>query len=856
MESTTEAPFGAIGRDFPPKKQRLHRHGKVKDKTKIMFNTMIARRDRTRIEKLGSGLGNYTGLFLKFGFAATWLIGGRRSSHLYLSVVHFGRFLLSWKGRAPSLVKYLKGCQILLMQAVSGNPESDSRLLGVVVSRGYLGIPRVIPHRDRIRIARGDVPLIRLWLSLLGCYRLIEYRGKASYKTITQPGKDISQPLAAFLLYLTTRTEGSLEKKLLKRIPVKLLEFKPLAILTSGPNVPPNTGAIWTLAWDAWKIWSVRKSAWYKALEDYCLLTQNTKFLGLIGEYAAFANQSRSIPKDELSATVTKGKTLWERSLIHLVSRTRVEDSDGATRTSSHVLSFQTWKSGLRLARLHAIPEPAGKVRIVAMVTWWIQCLLYPIHASIFKRLAFIPQDGTGNQGKPLEALCLEIKRRLSSEGHAHVYSYDLKAATDRIPIELQMRILSIFLRPNLAKAWVKMLVGVPFSISSLKMRFGKGGDSVRYAVGQPMGAYSSWAMLALTHHFLVQFSAYKAGYNGWYPFYAVLGDDVVILGKGVAKRYLETCEDFGITIGLAKSLISSNGSFEFAKRFYYRGENASPLSAREYWVALGSLSAFVELVQRAKAINPTIRLSDAIRAYSKGYRAVGSLNKSLASLGNTRLANYLAALFLPGAPFAKSLKAIFSPTSTAVRLDENLVDTPITEQRVKSISRSIGQAISEYAGSHLKAQKTFFSEFSARGHELVRGRSPRLVGALLDVGIAPFIGFERALKITDRAREINVLESFGLYLQKGNLNSRGLITLLEKILPIWTHSMSDVGALPVPEGLIPAMGVLQRPKLHRYLKVRVRLLGLPWKNRPSGVSKGRKSKANKIQRSLRTSEA
>jgi hypothetical protein len=400
------------------------------------------------------------------------------------------------------------------------------------------------------------------------------------------------------------------------------------------------------------------------------------------------------------------------------------------------------------------------------------------------------------------------------------------------------------------------MLVGVPFSISSLKMRFGKGGDSVRYAVGQPMGAYSSWAMLALTHHFLVQFSAYKAGYNGWYPFYAVLGDDVVILGKGVAKRYLETCEDFGITIGLAKSLISSNGSFEFAKRFYYRGENASPLSAREYWVALGSLSAFVELVQRAKAINPTIRLSDAIRAYSKGYRAVGSLNKSLASLGNTRLANYLAALFLPGAPFAKSLKAIFSPTSTAVRLDENLVDTPITEQRVKSISRSIGQAISEYAGSHLKAQKTFFSEFNARGHELVRGRSPRLVGALLDVGIAPFIGFERALKITDRAREINVLESFGLYLQKGNLNSRGLITLLEKILPIWTHSMSDVGALPVPEGLIPAMGVLQRPKLHRYLKVRVRLLGLPWKNRPSGVSKGRKSKANKIQRSLRTSEA
>jgi hypothetical protein len=27
----------------------------------------------------------------------------------------------------------------------------------------------------------------------------------------------------------------------------------------------------------------------------------------------------------------------------------------------------------------------------------------------------------------------------------------------------------------------------------------------VNYAVGQPMGAYSSWAMLALTHHLILQ---------------------------------------------------------------------------------------------------------------------------------------------------------------------------------------------------------------------------------------------------------------------------------------------------------------------------------------------------------------
>jgi hypothetical protein len=341
--------------------------------------------------------------------------------------------------------------------------------------------------------------------------------------------------------------------------------------------------------------------------------------------------------------------------------------------------------------------------------------------------------------------------------------------------------------------------------------------------------------MLALIHHFLVQFSAYKAGYQGWYPFYAVLGDDVVILGKAVAKRYLETCEAFGITIGLAKSLISSNGTFEFAKRFYYRGENASPLSSREYWVALGSLSGFVELVQRAKAVTPSLRLSDCVRAYSKGYRVVGSLNQRLAALGNTRVANFLAALFLPGGPFGKPLASIFSPTSTAVRLDTNLVDTPITERRVKSVSRSIGDSIKEYARSCRAAQKAFFDEARYRNVELHRGWSLRLCNALLDVGIAPFIGLQRAVRISDRARALQALESFGIYLSKGKLNSRGLLHLIEHVLPIWSYSMSDVGGTPLPEGLIPKLGAEMRPKLHKYLKVRVRLLGLPWKKVPSG---------------------
>jgi len=37
----------------------------------------------------------------------------------------------------------------------------------------------------------------------------------------------------------------------------------------------------------------------------------------------------------------------------------------------------------------------------------------------------------------------------------------------------------------------------------------------VTYSVGQPMGAYSSWAMLALVHHLILQVCNIKCGKRG-----------------------------------------------------------------------------------------------------------------------------------------------------------------------------------------------------------------------------------------------------------------------------------------------------------------------------------------------------
>lgn len=61
---------------------------------------------------------------------------------------------------------------------------------------------------------------------------------------------------------------------------------------------------------------------------------------------------------------------------------------------------------------------------------------------------------------------------------------------------------------------------------------------------------------------------------------YAVLGDDVLIADRNVAKVYESALAKLGFSFSYQKSLISGTGSAEFAKRFRVRGlsVNLSPI--------------------------------------------------------------------------------------------------------------------------------------------------------------------------------------------------------------------------------------------------------------------------------------
>jgi hypothetical protein len=96
-----------------------------------------------------------------------------------------------------------------------------------------------------------------------------------------------------------------------------------------------------------------------------------------------------------------------------------------------------------QIARLGFKQEP-GKLRVFAMVDCWTQMLLYPLHRLIFKILGSIPMDGTFNQYAPLKRLLRRVKA-----SKLPLYSLDLSAATDRLPVYLQALLLNAWIGNN-----------------------------------------------------------------------------------------------------------------------------------------------------------------------------------------------------------------------------------------------------------------------------------------------------------------------------------------------------------------------------------------------------------------------
>jgi hypothetical protein len=139
----------------------------------------------------------------------------------------------------------------------------------------------------------------------------------------------------------------------------------------------------------------------------------------------------------------------------------------------------------------------------------------------------------------------------------------------------LQEHLLASLIGPILSSLWVTILIGRPY-------RNGPFNDDLYYAVGQPMGALSSWAMLALTHHMILQHISVSLGNRRdvWEDRYEVLGDDIIIFDSALAHKYLDYMSQLGVPINTYKSVVSTRAPVvEYAKRTAIGIQDVSPVS-------------------------------------------------------------------------------------------------------------------------------------------------------------------------------------------------------------------------------------------------------------------------------------
>jgi hypothetical protein len=524
------------------------------------------------------------------------------------------------------LVKYLKTCQLLLIQAAGNQrPRFDSRYFGAAVSTTASGLPRIIPKTHRAFIRASSSFHIKFWMTLFGLFRVLPYPSKPKIATIIQPG---------------VRLSNSLMGEWLGACDTMIAFIKPPAFTqVYEPRDLPSRG-------------STSSSVVDPKDSKKTLRAPSSHISSILLALVTWRNLSVQFGMVEWSLKVAGTMA----NFVKAKGLARLFVSLGYLTPLLASFPYQPRDLG----RLAFKDEPAGKVRVFAMVDAFTQWMLTPLHKYIFSLLRLLPSDATFDQLGSVE----RFTKQLTARGTKSVYSLDLTAATDRLPLSLQTILLGLLLDERTAMAWAALLVARWYTLPTYqpnvrattvkalgveaedpflrceqrKLKSPDGSErselfvtAVTYAVGQPMGARSSWAMLALTHHCIVWMAMARSGVR-WYPgLYLVLGDDIVIADEAVALSYLEIMAELGCPINLSKSLVSQNGSFEFAKRFVHKGVDVSPVSWRELFVSYVDVSVLLTLVSKHRP-----RVSSVLAMMGHGYKAISRMTAHFSEMSRS----------------------------------------------------------------------------------------------------------------------------------------------------------------------------------------------------------------------------
>lgn len=497
---------------------------------------------------------------------------------------------------------YLKQCSATL-QLFRGSDNPVPRVLSVPVSLTGSGLPRIIPtfHRKAIlrRDAKADI-VIKFYLSVFSINRIIPLAKRVNKKTfssITTPVKDMNS-----VQHVVSDLKLCLTDLLFRYIP-------------QVRSYPLEQGMTFEPTWAALPTSKIVQSMLLNRLKHPWSEVRGIKscFLSLPYELACWMSL--------VTFTHAKGEQSSQGSLWP--KRTRFAFDKNNKVFSGLDLEWFEKCTGPYLptctdlgippitGRLSCTFPGAGKRRIFAIGNYVNQRLLRPVHDWVMFILRNLETDGTYNQHAPLHRL----------KGHMKCFSYDLSSATDRWPLLIMFETFQTLFDRSFASAVVNSCLATNiFQVPFVKRKL----SSVCFVAGQPLGYYSSWALFSLTHHLLVWLSAERVYPGKKFTSYAVLGDDILIADDRVAPIYASYVERLGVEISYLKSISSTTGCIEFAKKFLVNGmtSDLSPVSCRalcNYFHPYGAYAIHMKYGLK--------RFSTFCRIGGTGYKALSTLS-------------------------------------------------------------------------------------------------------------------------------------------------------------------------------------------------------------------------------------
>jgi hypothetical protein len=471
------------------------------------------------------------------------------------SLHNFAMFLIKLRKHHGDMyvIKFLKATQLAIQKKIAGSPFSSLREIEPDLPLPRLtksGLPLIIKLSDRSSIVRGSLTVIRYWLSLSSLYRVLEGPIKSNLNTITDPFTGDLNVIHDFQKFLWLNSKRLLTS-FVEHFDARKLEARRILCIQKAS---PSSKVSWNGLFND----LINLNLWLREpIIKYIQLTNSAKLGDLL---------------DRAEAIIKNEPTL-------------------------DYVPFHGKENGVHLGQLAFKEEAAGKLRVFAMVDVFTQSLLQPLHLWLFSLFKKLPNDGTHDQERAFD-LANELANKYNGS-----FGFDLSSATDRLPVKIQSYFLSVIFGEGFGESWQSILVSRPYVI--LKNDYNLPVGNVYYSVGQPMGALSSWAMLNMIHHLMVQYCYCQCyGYNkSWYKDYVILGDDLVIFDPKVAEKYLALCKGLGVEINLSKSVIAKGRKVvEFAKRTGLDGKDVSALSFKDFISNnnfFGRLSISSRLVRR-----------------------------------------------------------------------------------------------------------------------------------------------------------------------------------------------------------------------------------------------------------------